>query len=258
MRMELPMSRRDPSQGTHAARILLELSKHPEGATDGQLARILNVRHQTVNANCRMLETQGLITRKHVEGVISNRMLEKGLPASPGQASRGDIPAGQVETAAPSGIFFDSELDIELSAEQADTTLVRSWYWEGNVQATTASFLEQQGWTVVRTANTATRERGKDIEATRSGLTLWVTVKGLPVRHPNAQARVWFADAMLDVIRYRQEDAAVSIAVALPESHIYERWRERTLWLQRNAPFDYLWVGEGGEIRYDPGRSLIL
>ena len=254
-----------PKPGTHAARILDELKKHPDGASDGQLARILVTRHEIVNSNCRLMEAQGLITRERQGGVIINKVLVR-----PELAGRATTFGGGIRHSVdlPSGISPpDTEMLLDdasvrdpsdHTAHTATPTGERPWSWEGNVQAAVATFLERRGWAIVRTANTATREPGKDIEAVRSGSTLWVTVKGLPLAHPSAQARLWFADAIFDVVRYRQEDAAALIAVALPESPLYQRWQERAAWLQRATPFDYLWVNEDGTVRYDPGQPSIL
>ncbi len=42
---------------------------------------------------------------------------------------------------------------------------VKPWYWEGNIQAVLASHLAKNGYKIMSIANTAARERGKDIEA---------------------------------------------------------------------------------------------
>lgn len=54
------------------------------------------------------------------------------------------------------------------------------WYWEGNVQAALARHLGQAGWKIEQTADTASRERGIDLVATRSGERMAVEVKGYP------------------------------------------------------------------------------
>jgi hypothetical protein len=251
-----------PRPGTHAARILDELKKHPHGLSDGQLARLLVIRHEIVNSNCRLMEAQGLISREKRNGPIINKVLVRHLTAGEttafGEGLQDTVTRPSVNMTPGTSAIPDGASLHERLAQTATPANEQPWFWEGNVQAVVAAYLSRQGWTVLRTADTATREPGKDIEAERAGTVLWVTVKGLPLAHPNAQARLWFADAILDVIRYRQEDAAALIAIALPDSHLYQRWQERTAWFQRVAPFDYLWVGEDGTIRYDPGRPSIL
>ncbi|CAA9562849.1 MAG: hypothetical protein AVDCRST_MAG70-1799 [uncultured Thermomicrobiales bacterium] len=122
------------------------------------------------------------------------------------------------------------------------------WFWEGNIQATVIERLVAVGWTVIRQANTATREPGKDIELQREDVTLWVTVKGFPNgtprTHPNTQARHWFTAAIFDVILWREADQDTRIAVALPAMPTYRRQATRTTWFQRTADFSYLWVDE--------------
>ncbi len=41
------------------------------------------------------------------------------------------------------------------------------WYWEGNVQANVARFLVVAGWTIESAADTASRQRGIDLLATK-------------------------------------------------------------------------------------------
>lgn len=55
----------------------------------------------------------------------------------------------------------------------------RPWFWEGNVQAAGGAFLIDEGWRITHQVDTASRERGKDIEAERAGTTLWVTEAGV-------------------------------------------------------------------------------
>ena len=257
---EAEMTPQLPKPGTHAARILDELKKHPHGASDGQLARLLVIRHEIVNSNCRLMEAQGLISREKRNGPILNKMLVQHPTATETTAFdegiQDAVPPGNTTPGA--NTIVDGVSMRERINPAATPASERPWSWEGNVQAVVADYLSQQGWTVHRTADTAAREPGKDIEAKREGTVLWVTVKGFPLAQPHTQARLWFADAILDVVRYRQEDAAVLIAIALPDSHLYQRWQERTAWFQRVAPFDYLWVGEDGTVRYDPGRPSIL
>src|SRR5680860_722115 len=54
------------------------------------------------------------------------------------------------------------------------------WWWEGRVQAAVVRHLAASGWDIRRVVDTASRERGVDIEATRDGQHLLVEVKGYP------------------------------------------------------------------------------
>jgi hypothetical protein len=104
--MKLPTSR----PPTHAGRILAELWEHPDGASDAQLALILDIRHQLVNAACRAMAARHLIVRESRDGTIINRALVRELP----------VRAVTPPQDAP-------------------------WFWEGNVQATVATFLAGEG-----------------------------------------------------------------------------------------------------------------
>ena len=60
------------------------------------------------------------------------------------------------------------------------------WYWEGNVVDAIARFLAQEGWTIVSKADTHSKERGVDIQASRDGKTLLLEAKGY-LRHAKAK-----------------------------------------------------------------------
>ena len=81
-------------------------------------------------------------------------------------------------------------------------------------------------------------------------------MKGFPIAtertRPQNQARHWFAGALFDVIQYRQESPTARLAVALPWHPTYQALATRTTWLQRAAPFVYLWVTEAGEVVSEP------
>jgi hypothetical protein len=210
----------NPRPDTHASRILAVLQERPEGASDAEIAQILRVRHQIVNGECHKLESAGLLERESHGGPLINRLQPDGSA----------ILAASVEEPEPS-----------------------NWFWEGSVQETVASHLDLLGWKILRKANTATHEHGKDIEAVRGNVTLWVTVKGYPQgttrTRADTQAQHSFAGALYDVVRWRQEDSGVRIAVALPSYPKYHEWRERTRWLESAAPFSYLWVTETGDVQ---------
>jgi hypothetical protein len=208
---------------THAGRILAKLWEFPDGASDAQIAQVMGIRHQAVNAACRAMAARDLIVRESLNGTIFNRAMMQELPV------RAAVPAPDVP-----------------------------WHWEGNVQALAAKFLVDDGWTIVGIVDTASKEPGIDIVAERDGIPLWVTVKGFPVgtakTQPYTQARHWFAGALFDIACWRQEaPEGVRLAVALPIFPTYQRLAQRTRWLQVTAPFDYLWVSEDGDVRRELG-----
>jgi hypothetical protein len=181
--------------------------------------------HQKVNQRFRLLANQGHLMRERGERSILNRL-------SVGDSQN----AGVLVT---------------------ETVRPQRGEWEGNVQSTVVAFLSRGGWSIRRVADTASRETGRDIEAERSGVRLWTTVKGYPAgterTNPSTQARHWFMGALFDVILWRGEDADVRIAVALPKRQTYLNLAGRTKWFHRSANFSYLWVDEGAVEEEPPG-----
>jgi len=132
----------------------------------------------------------------------------------------------------------------------------RPWHWEGNVQAALVESLSAEGWSILNTANTATKEAGVDVIARDpAGAEWWISVKGYPeeratkATRPAVQARHWFSHAMFDVAMYRTERADVRIGVAIPGPYItYERLFEKSRWLQRTAPYTLFTVHQSGRV----------
>ena len=56
------------------------------------------------------------------------------------------------------------------------------WHTEANVQAALVTALAGEGWRILSVANTATKEHGIDVIASRDGRTVGVEVKGFPSR----------------------------------------------------------------------------
>ena len=119
---------------------------------------------------------------------------------------------------------------------------IEEWCWEGNVVAAIADYLRRNGWEVVRMPDTAKRERGPDIEASRSGMTLLVEVKGYPsmgyrnparagekkATKPATQARHWYAQALLQAIRYQAKHPGALVAMGFPKAATYASLFEQT------------------------------
>jgi hypothetical protein len=105
------------------------------------------------------------------------------------------------------------------------------WFWEGHVQAATVAHLVRAGWTIERAANTARREQGIDVIASKDGRRLAVEVKGFPSAlyargskagqpkptSPALQARHWFAGALLASILTTSKLGRSELALALPD-----------------------------------------
>lgn len=130
------------------------------------------------------------------------------------------------------------------------------WFWEGNVQAAVLEYLTKQGYSIVRYADTAKREQGKDIEACRDSECLWVTVKGYPKgtpkTHPSTQAAHWFKKALYDIVAWRGESEKAELSIALPEYPRYRNLAGKIAWLRPVARFSFSWVGEDGSVEVEP------
>lgn len=115
------------------------------------------------------------------------------------------------------------------------------WSWEGNVQGAVAAWLRQQGWTIQREANTASRQGGVDLLASKDDDVICVEVKGYPSRRysratkadaikptaPPTQARQWFAGAMLSALLLLGDYPNAGVVLAFPGFKTYRRLCER-------------------------------
>jgi Holliday junction resolvase-like predicted endonuclease len=113
---------------------------------------------------------------------------------------------------------------------------------EADVQADVVRHLTDSGWTIVRQADTATKERGIDIVATLGDRTVAVEVKGYPGRgyadparagetkptSPSTQARHWYAQAVLTALLTRDEHPQWDAVIAVPEAETYASLGART------------------------------
>lgn len=212
-------------------RIAEYLKKHPEGVDDDVLARNLDLSaRQQANSRCRQLEEEGLVERRKVRGKIHNFWIGG---EGRGVKAKKHTPARKKEV------------------EKADYH--NAWYWEGNVQATLVGYLAGQGYSVMSVADTASRQRGKDIEAAKDGKPVWVSVKGYPrgttKTNPTTQAGHWFKNAVFDILKYRGEDEEAGLGLALPDFSRYRTLAKRIAWLQPVAKFTYYWVQESGEVK---------
>lgn len=206
---------------TIAQRILHYLSQHPEGADNDELAAALSLSsRQQANIVCRQLSASQHIQRQRVEGKIRNFATGQPLPAT----------------------------------AQEDTS-ERPWFWEGHVQARVEQHLREQGYTILRTANTASHEHGKDIEAQKDGRLLWITVKGYPrsTQRTNSgvQAPHWLKDAMFDLLVWHGDNDKVDLGLALPDFPRYHKLLAKVAWLQPVIRYRVFWVGEDGNVRVE-------
>jgi len=127
------------------------------------------------------------------------------------------------------------------------------WFWEGNVQRCIVEHLVGKGYQITRVAETKKRESGKDIEARlEDGRKLWLTVKGYPEKSAHTQARHWFAEALFDLILYREEDATAELGIGLPHGFsTYRHLARRIDWFKDCVPFRFWWVQRDGTVRVE-------
>jgi hypothetical protein len=208
-------------------RILSYLREHPEGVDDDELAIALQLKYrQQANARCRQLVAEGLVVRQRVNGKICNFLTQ----------------------------FAQSSAPIALSITQEDEH-EKAWFWEGNVQEVVVHFLKRQAYAIASTANTATKEQGKDIVAYQGKHLLWVTVKGYPRgtlrTSPSLQAGHWFKHAVFDIIAYRGENEDVELGIALPDYPRYRKMSGKIKWFQQVANFKYFWVNQDGKVEVE-------
>lgn len=127
------------------------------------------------------------------------------------------------------------------------------WHTEENTQRLLVEWLRAQGWTIVRTANTATREHGVDVIAELGGERLGVEVKGYPSRvyaagpkkgqpkptAPANQAPKWFSHALVPAMKLRTREPASRSVMCFPDFPVY-----RKLWTETASSL----VGAGIEV----------
>lgn len=137
------------------------------------------------------------------------------------------------------------------------------WYWEGNVVEAIASSLAIEGWTVLRTANTHTKERGIDIEAIKDGKSLLVEVKGFPSRsyrdprrasehkptNPTNQAQQWYSHALLKVMRLQTKHPNAIVALGFPDFPRYRALFDETKGGLERLGLALILVNERGQMQ---------
>jgi hypothetical protein len=116
----------------------------------------------------------------------------------------------------------------------------RSWSWEGNVQAAFVRFLSEEDWTIIATADTASRQQGPDVVAQRDGLDLVAEVKGYPQTTKASvatQARHYVGNALLTGLLAWSEHPRALIGLVFPDAPTYRKLVQRM-----RPPFERLGV----------------
>ncbi len=78
----------------------------------------------------------------------------------------------------------------------------------------------------------------------------FIAVRGYPAPDNPAQARTWFAEALLDLALHHGAGGSSSLALALPDGFAaYTHLATQTRWLSAAMPFHLYWVAESGSVR---------
>lgn len=136
------------------------------------------------------------------------------------------------------------------------------WHTEENTQRLLVEWLAGEGWTIVRTANTATREHGLDVVAERDGHRLGVEVKGYPSRFyvagpkkgqvktstPKEQAKKWYAHALVPAMRLRTQEPDSLSVMCFPDFPVYRALYADTALSLRAAAIEVWVVSQNGGV----------
>lgn len=147
-------------------------------------------------------------------------------------------------------------------AVEKGTPTAEEWHSEVAIQGAVVQHLALAGWTVLSVANTATREHGVDIEASRGVDRVGVEVKGYPSRfyadprragepkptQPATQARMWFSQAVYAAMRLRTTQPTWASVIALPDFPTYRRLSEGVAWSLERCEIQIWWVGQDGTV----------
>lgn len=151
----------------------------------------------------------------------------------------------------------------ESEARQVGATAFQSeWHTEANVQAHLVTSLATDGWRILSVANTATKEHGIDVIASREGGTVGIEVKGFPSRtyadpgragqrkrtSPSTQAAHWYAQAVLAAMRLRGREPEWHSVIALPDFPRYRALHSETAGSLAAAAIEVWWVDAQGRV----------
>jgi hypothetical protein len=215
---------------------ILDALKTTDRLCDDCLSEVTGVSpRQAINAKCRELSAARIVSRSMQDCARCKRVKTVNC--------LGDVVPVPRSIRVPQNIQSPARAPTE-----------RQWYWEGNVQNKIVQFLLAKGYHVESQADTQTRQQGKDIVAKcPHGGTLWVTVKGFPDRSANTQARHWFAGALHDLARYRDEDATAFLAMGLPRGFsTYEGLLRRQQSIRKFLGYRVYWVAADGAVTEEP------
>jgi hypothetical protein len=197
------------------------------------------------------LTPEDLARRVGRSGMRIRKLLRQLYPnLAPGSGSRWELTEEQVaavlayyagSTPTPAGGRASAAIEAGVPVV-ARGDIPTDWFWEGHVQDVMVAYLRRDGWTITAESDTANRVQGDDIAAVRGGRRLIVEVKGYPSvkyrdprragevkrTNPTLQAKHWFADALLKMVRLRGKRPDVAPAMAFPDAPRYRSLLEET------------------------------
>lgn len=136
------------------------------------------------------------------------------------------------------------------------------WHTEEHTQRLLVGWLEREGWTILRAANTVSREHGIDVVAQRDGARVGVEVKGFPSRFyvngprkglvkptaPKDQAKKWFAHAVVPAMRLRTQEPGSLSVMCFPDFPVYRMLYGETASSLHAAGIQVWLVSESGDV----------
>jgi len=205
---------------------------------DDCLAKTAGVHpRQTVFQLCTSLAAANRIVRERRACGICGRTKNTSVVRAAGATqSPLAVRAAALGSGSPRGedVAEDRHRAVLLHDDASDT---RPWHWEGHVQDALGVFLVTEGWSVTQKADTASKEPGIDIVATKDRRWLAIEVKGYPSTtyeygprrgepkptSPSNQARQWFSHALLSMMLLRHKRPDAEIALCFPDFATYRR-----------------------------------
>ena len=136
------------------------------------------------------------------------------------------------------------------------------WHTEAKVQAMVVAHLVHEGWQIVSQADTASRQPGIDIVATRAAEEVAIEVKGFPGRgyadprranepkraQPSTQAKGWYGRGVLAAMLTRSRRPHARSVIALPDFPRYRDLFRETAGSLQKCSIEVWWVSEEGDI----------
>ncbi|WP_406051336.1 hypothetical protein [Kribbella sp. NBC_00889] len=160
-----------------------------------------------------------------------------------------------------SGLATSEEISSQEAALRTRPT-ASEWHSEATIQSMLVTALATDGWSILSVANTATKEHGVDVIASRDGRTIGIEVKGFPSRayanparageqkrtSPSTQAGHWYAQAVLAAMRLRSKEPAWRSVIALPDFPRYRDLHSETAGSLEAAGIEVWWVDRTGAL----------